>query len=196
MNYTLVEGKIITAQYVLDMLDFISKAEDNTQARKILIGEFQKLILQGKITFAYTYADNGENRLRGRIGRMAGFRTGTQRLKLIPSNRWPKTRSKNTTAIRYYDFGRMGWRALRKDCFVVATSFYDIRDKKWKDDPYEAGFTSNWNRIKGLNLLKNYIPTSNAESPEELQKRHQIENKEAKKRIEQIRKTQLKNKQK
>lgn len=180
----------VIGSYYDDILDFIEKSDySEEEVRIVLFQEFRKLILQGKITFMFTYCDSVENRLRGRVGSSSGFRHGTQRLSLIPNNRWPKKRSKNQTALRYYDFGRYDWRSLRKDLFVVATSFFDERDKKWKTNPLEAGFTTNWKDIVGLNRLKDYKKVYRQDTREEETMRELIKRREAAKRLRQIEKT-------
>lgn len=191
-NFIVLNEKIITSKYVLDLTNYIEKAEDKSKAEKILLGEFEKIVLQGKVTFMYLYCDRHENRIRGRVRASAGFRHGTQRKDFIPDNKWPKTRSSNKTALRYYDFGRAGWRAFRKDCFIVATSFWDDSDNKWKDNPYDAGFTSDWDKIKDLNRLEDYIPSDRPDTEEEMKKRQKVTKQEAEKRERQINKTKSK----
>src|SRR5690606_29220337 len=130
-NFIILNDKIITSKYVLDLTNYIEKSKDKFKAEKVLLSEFKKLVLQGKVTFLYLYCDNKENQLRGRVRASAGFRNGTQRLDFIPNNKWPKSRSKNTTALRYYDFGRENWRSFRLNSFIVATSFWDDTEKRW-----------------------------------------------------------------
>lgn len=191
-NFTILNDKIITSKYVLDLINHIEKAESKDEAEKVLYNEFSKLILQGKVTFLFLYCDRYENRIRGRVRASAGFRHGTQRKDFIPDNKWPKTRSKNKTALRYYDFGRAGWRSFRKNHFIVATSFWDDRENKWKDNPYDAGFTSDWDKIKGLNRLEDYKPVNRPDTKEEREKRDKVIKREAEKRVRQIKKTQNK----
>lgn len=192
-NFAILNNKIITSRYTLDVIDYIEKSNDKDKNR-VLLKEFSKLILQGKVTFLYLYCDRHENRIRGRVRSSAGFRTGTQRLKIIPNNKWPKSRSKNRTALRYYDFGREGWRSFRKDSFIVATSFWDAREEKWKDNPYDAGFTSNWNAIRGLNKLGDHVRVDRPDTEQERLKRIKVAERERLKREEQIKKTKRKNK--
>lgn len=183
-NFIIINEKIITSKYVLDLIDVIKKAEGDEEERKsILFSEFQKLILQGKITFGYVYTDNKENELRGRIGSFSGFRHGTQFLKFIPENKRPKSRSTERTCLRYYDFGRLNWRSFKKNLFVVATSFFSDTDQKWYDNPEEAGFKSNWR-----NINYKYKRVERPDTSEEMIKREKINQKEAQKRQNQIEK--------
>ncbi len=170
------------------MVNYIEKAEAK-EDKKILFDEFRKLILQGKITFTYLYCDREENRLRGRVRSSSGFRNGTQRLDLVPDNKYPKTRSPNTTALRYWDFGRSGWRSFRKDHFVVATSFWDAENNEWKDNPYDAGFVSDWRKIRYLNRLSKYVQSDRPDTPQEIAKRLSVAKKEREKRKRQIQRT-------
>jgi len=181
MNFTILDDKIITSRYVLDMLDVINKAKGDDESKGILFDEFQKLILQGKITFGYVYTKNEENELRGRVGSFSGFRHGTQFLKLIPDNKRPKTRSTEPTCLRYYDFGRMNWRSFKKNLFIIATSFYSDKDQKWFDNPLDAGFKSNWR-----NINYKYKRVERADTTEEMIKRAKINKKEDEKRQTQI----------
>ena len=186
-NYTIIDNKIITSSYVLDMFDIINKAENDDEVKKVLYDEFSKLILQGVVTFGFVYCNNEENDLRGRIGKFSGFRTGTQFLKLIPTNKRPKSRSSEQTCLRYYDRGRMAWRSFKKDLFVVATSFWSEKDQTWYDDPYKAGFESNWK-----NINSKYKRYNRPDTPEEMIKRAKINAKEETKRNDQIAKTAAK----
>lgn len=183
MNYTIINDKIITSNYVLDIINIIQKSKDDEEIKKVLFNEFEKLILQGKITFSYVYTNNKENELRGRIGHFSGFRHGTQFLKLIPENKRPKSRSTERTCLRYYDYGRMNWRSFKKNLFIVATSFYSDKDKKWYDNPEEAGFKSNWR-----NINSRYKRVERPDTAEESMKREKINKKENEKRQTQIEK--------
>lgn len=191
MNYTIIGGKIISSSYVLDMFNYIEKAQEDDispdDVRKVLFDEFEKLVLQGKITFGFVYTENKENELRGRIGNFSGFRTGTQFLKLIPANKRPKSRSTEETCLRYYDFGRMAWRSFKKTLFVVASSFFNDKDGKWYDTPEAAGFTSNWK-----NINSKYKRSERKDTKAEALKRAKIEDKEIDKRNTQIAKQQKK----
>lgn len=189
-NFVILNDKIITSRYVLDMMEFIQKAENNEESKKVLYDEFSKLVLQGLITFSYTYTDNEENRLRGRVGKFSGFRHGTQYLGLIPDNKRPKSRSSEPTCLRYYDMGRMSWRSFKKNLFVVATSFLDKRDGKWKDNPINAGFKSNWNEIRYMN--NGFKRKERSDTKEEKLIREKINKKELDKRNRQIKNTLLK----
>ena len=186
-NFTILNNKIITSPYVLDIFNIIEKSEDSEGVKKVLYDEFSKLVLQGKITFGFVYTNNKENELRGRIGKFSGFRTGSQFLKLIPTNKRPKSRSTEPTCLRYYDFGRMAWRSFKKDLFVVATSFWSEADQKWYDDPYKAGFESNWK-----NINSKYKRYNRPDTPEEMIKRAKINAKEEAKRNDQIARTAAK----
>jgi hypothetical protein len=187
MNYTILNNRIITSQYVIDLLDEIKKSDDDIdlheQVRYDLFNEFSNLILQGKITFGFVYTDNEENKLRGRVGNFSGFRTGTQKFKLIPNNKLPKEESKEPTCLRYWDFGRSDWRSFKKDLFIVATSFYNDEENKWYDDPEKAGFKSKFYNTNGR-----YKRVERKDTLEEKQKRDKINLKEETKRETQIQK--------
>ena len=178
---------------MLDMCDFIEKADiPKKEKEKILFGEFQKVILQTRCTFGFTYTDNDENVLRGRVGRFSGFRNGTQRLDFIPNNKWPKSRSSERTLLRYWDEGRSGWRSFKKDRFVVVTSFWDEKNKKWVDTPDQANVSSNWKEIRSLNKISDYKQSNRPDTKEEKIKRERVAKKEFEKRQRQIQQTQSK----
>lgn len=187
MNYTVLDDKIITSRYVLDMLDVINKSKDDDESKGILFNEFEKLVLQGKITFGFVYTNNDENQLRGRVGKFSGFRHGTQYFKIIPENKRPKSRSTEKTCLRYYDLGKMGWRSFKKNLFVVATSFFSETDNKWFDNPEDAGFKTNWR-----NINYKYKRIDREDTEEERLKREKINKKEEQKRADQIEKTSKK----
>lgn len=192
-NFIILNNKIITSKYVLDVFSFIEKADKTKDEKeKVLLNEFQQIILQTKCTFGYTYTDNTENALRGRIGAFSGFRQGTQRLLLIPNNMWPKSRSKEPTCLRYYDFGRMAWRSFKKNRFVVVTSFWNEKEQKWVDTPDQANISSNWGEIKKLNKLSDHIKSNRPDTESERLKREKINKLEEEKRTRQINKTQNK----
>lgn len=192
-NFIILDNKIITSKYVLDVFDFIEKSNNTREEKgKVLFDEFQKVILQTKCTFGFTYTDNSENALRGRVGAFSGFRQGTQRLSLMPNNKWPKSRSKEPTCLRYYDFGRMAWRSLKKDRFAVATSFWNEEEQKWVDTPDKANISSNWNKIKNLNSLSKHKQSNRPDTIEEQTKREKVNKRELEKRNRQISKTQNK----
>lgn len=184
-NFSIINDKIITSRYTLSLLDLIKKSEDNNdfseQTKIDLFSEFKNLILQGKITFGYQYCDNEENRLRGRVNKFSGFRTGTQKFKLIPDNKRPKSESEEQTCLRYYDFGRENWRSHKKDLFVVATSFWSETENKWYDAPEKAGFKSKFYNTNGK-----YKRVDREDTQEEKIKRNKINSNEEEKRNKQI----------
>lgn len=191
-NYRIINNKIITSKYFLSLFDMIEKSKSNENLKNILFNEFQKVVLQTKCTFGFVYVDNNENKLRGRVGKFSGFRHGTQRLDLIPDNKWPVERSKDKKNLRYWDFGRSSWRSFNKQNFVIATSFWNNDLKKWVDTPEEANIESDWKIISKLNLEKDYIKSNREDTEEEKIKRDKINKKENKKRLEQIEKTNKK----
>lgn len=193
LNYVRMDDHFFTNPYTVDALSLIQKAhtdEQKEEVYEVLLAEFQRLVLQGLIMFGYVYTDNDENKERGRVGKFSGFRKGTQYLRHIPDNKRPRSRSSEPTCLRYYDFGRMNWRSFKKDNFVVATSFYDQRDGKWKDNPYDAGFQSEWVKIAKLN--NGFRFKDRPDTAEEAKLRKQIAAKEKERREREINKTSKK----
>lgn len=101
-----------------------------------------RFALATKVIIQFRYSDTAQNRERGRVGRASGFRQATMDLRYVPSNKQPAGRSGNTTAVRYYDLGRAGWRSIRKDYNVQVTisAFWDPETGQWVDSPDQAVF--------------------------------------------------------
>lgn len=176
----------IKSSYFLKVENWIQKSDDGTPESRehislALSSEFDRLSMQGKVTFGFRYCKNRENELRGRVGMYSGWRNGTRALKFIPDNRIPFSRSKEPTCIRYYDFGRMDWRSFKKDLFVVCSSFYNAEEDKWVDTPEEAGFSSSWDNENHL-----FQRVEREDTAEEASKRAQIFRAQAVKRASQI----------
>lgn len=141
--------KYKNGSYFYRINNLISKADDGSneaqeRIKRQLSREFEQFSMQGKVTIGYRYCDREENRQRGRVGSFAGWRVTTRAYKYMPPNVIPETRSKNKTAVRYYDFGRADWRSYRKDYFVVMSSFWSEEKQEWVDTPEEAGFKRTW----------------------------------------------------
>ena len=96
--------------------------------------------LATKVIIQFRYSDTAENRELGRVGKVSGFRQATMDLRYVPANRQPRGRSSNTTAVRYYDLGRDGWRSIRKDYNVQVTisAFWDPESGEFVGSPEEA----------------------------------------------------------
>jgi hypothetical protein len=176
----------LKSSYLSQIEDWIQKSDDGSVESQEHIAsqlsvEFDRLSLQGKVTFGFRYCKNEENELRGRVGMYSGWRVGTRAFKFIPDNRIPFSRSKEPTCIRYYDFGRMSWRSFKKNLFVVCSSFYSAEEDKWFDTPEEAGFTSTWNNDNHL-----YQRVEREDSVEENAKRAKIFRQQRDKRTAQI----------
>lgn len=174
------------SKYLQDIEDWIQKSDDGTEESQTeiasrLSSEFDRLSMQGKVTFGFRYCDNAENKMRGRVGMYSGWRTGTRAYKFIPENRIPFSRSTEPTCIRYYDFGRMAWRSFKKTLFVVCSSFYSAEEDKWFDTPEEAGFTSGWDNENHL-----FHRVERDDTPEEEEKRNKISRKLVQQRNAQI----------
>lgn len=184
--------KYKNGNYFYRINDFISKADDGTEEaqeriKKKLNKEFQQFSMQGKVTIGYRYCDREENRLRGRVGTFAGWRVTTRAFKFMPPNVIPETRSKNKTAVRYYDFGRADWRSYRKDYFVVMSSFWNEEKQEWVDTPEAAGFKRTWK-----NDNHKYEKDKTFFDEELEKKKRKAKEKDIKKRKEQIEKQKKK----
>lgn len=187
-----VNGKIVLfntktkSDYFNEINDWIEKSDNGEEDRQLEISEqlaleYEKMSLQGKITFGFKYCENEENKLRGRVGKFSGWRTGTRAFKLMPDNKIPKSFSEEKTCIRYYDFGRMSWRSFKRDLFVVCTSFYNESDGQWYDNPEQAGFKNTWR-----NSNYKFKRSNRKDSQDEKVKRGKIILKEEIKRDKQI----------
>lgn len=187
MKIEVENGKIVFKKsYFQQIDDWINKSDDgNTEKQEEiamqLSDQFEMLSLQGKVTFGFKYCDNAENKLRGRIGKYSGWRTGTRDFKMMPDNKIPKSISKEPTCIRYYDFGRMNWRSFKRTLFVVCSSFFNSKDGKWYDNPTDAGFKNTWQSDNHLGMRNDRPDTK-----EESEKRTIINKKEQEKRDRQI----------
>ncbi|MDF7810751.1 hypothetical protein [Hymenobacter sp. YC55] len=87
--------------------------------------------------FAFRLADTKENRARGRVGQLSGFRTGVRNPNFIPSTQRAKSKSAGKT--RYYDQGRQSWRSWRPGLLVSVTAFWSEELQAFVDTPQEAG---------------------------------------------------------
>lgn len=177
-----------------EQIDYIEKARragvSDQEISAYLLEDFQIYAKKTKLIFQYLYCDRYENEIRGRVGKTAGWRTGTQAFMLIPANKRPRNRSTNTTAERYYDFGRMNWRAFRKNYFIVISAFLNKKTGKYEDTPEKAGLKRDTHNMNHLFEYRD-IP----ETAEEVQKRAEIRQKEEIKRDKQIKMTAAKKKQ-
>jgi len=174
--------------YGQEIKDSIEKAQkdgiSNEKIRYVLLEDFQRYAKQTKIIFQYQYCDREENRLRGRVGHIAGFRVGTQCFKYIPANQIPQNKKPANNLERYYDFGRAGWRSFRINCFVVISSFWDTVSKTYVDTPEQAGLKRN---PRNMNYRYKYQDIPDTE--EEKKKRASVREKEEIKRSKQIQET-------
>jgi hypothetical protein len=96
---------------------------------------------QVPVIFAYAYADNEENRTRGRVGRNSGFRKGVRNQNYVPAGQHAGSPSETPTGatVRYYDLGRQKWRSYRRGNLLSISAFWSEAEQRFVDTPAEAG---------------------------------------------------------
>lgn len=171
--------------YQSDIQSLIQKAiQEKVPSSKIegfLLKEFKDYARHTSVIFLYQYCDNEENRLRGRVNQVAGWRVGTINFSRIPANQRPRQRKPADDLTRYYDLGRYGWRSFRDNCFIVISAFLNKKTKQWVDTPEEAGLSPNKRDYNHLFKWQDVEDT-----PEEKRKREEVRIKDEEKRKRQI----------
>lgn len=174
--------------YYQEQLDIIEKAQKQGipegEIKKYLIQEFDIYAKKTNVIITFVYCDRRENVERSRVGKSAGWRVATQAFNLIPENKRPQIRSANTTATRYWDRGRSAWRAFRKDCFIVISSFQNTKTKKFEDTPEGAGLKRNKRNVNHLFKYKDRRDT-----PEEKAKQMRVSKREEEKKSRELKKS-------